>query len=148
MYDKNERMQRNFFFSCGKAPSLVPGPILFYPHHPPCLKLTWVLEDFEPLNGRPQIARSQRVDPQTLPIIQRPPRSAIIVGPGSDAETARFAQRSIGFDGLDVREAGETFVRFGGVVRVAAGDVAAETVGVGFDSPVVFGFGEAEVEEL
>ena len=63
-------------------------------------------------------------------------------------ETARFAQGSSGFDGLDVWEAGETFVRFGSVVRVASGDVAAEAVGVGFDSPVIFGFGEAEVEEL
>lgn len=58
-----------------------------------------------------------------------------------------FSQGSSGLDGLDVREAGETFVRLGGVVRVASGDVAAEAVGVGFDSPVVFCFGEAEVEE-
>lgn len=63
-------------------------------------------------------------------------------------ETARFAQGSIGFDGLDVREAGETFVRLGGVVRIASGDVAAEAVGVGFDSPVILCFGEGEVEEL
>lgn len=33
-------------------------------------------------------------------------------------------------------------------MRIASGDVAAEAVGIGFDSPVVFGFREAEVEEL
>lgn len=62
-------------------------------------------------------------------------------------ETAIFSQRPICLDRHDVWKPGETFVLLGCVVRVASGYVVAESVGVGFDSPIVFRFGEARVDE-